>query len=85
MGNLATAAASAAPKIEGLVLPTTRPKNDSSGRLFIVFIDDLHLQPSDTPKVKQVLKMVRDILVHDNDLRRDRVDRHVVDRNRSGV
>ena len=74
LGNLAsvTATSSApslgAPRIEGLVLPTVKPKTDSSGRLFIVFIDDLHLQPSDTPRVKDLLKKVRDLLVHDNDL-----------------
>ena len=56
------------PKIEGLILPQSRPKNDSSGRFFVIFIDDLHLQPAETPKVKDVLKKVRDILVHDNDL-----------------
>jgi VWFA-related protein len=57
---------SAAP--EGLILPTARPKTDSSGRLFIVFIDDLHVTVSDTPLLKSLLGKVRDLLVHDNDL-----------------
>lgn len=70
LGNLAaaTGAVITGPSREGLILPTTRPKQDASGRLFIVFIDDLHLQPSDTPRVKDLLKKVRDTLVHDNDL-----------------
>jgi VWFA-related protein len=70
LGNLATAAgvAAAAPAVEGLILPTVKPRQDASGRLFIVFIDDLHLQPSETPRVKDLLKKVRDTLVHDNDL-----------------
>ena len=69
LGNLATTASSApAPVAEGLILPSVRPRQDESGRLFIVFIDDLHLQPSDTPRVKDLLKRVRDTLVHDNDL-----------------
>jgi VWFA-related protein len=69
LGNLATGGPmNLGPKIEGLVLPQSRPKNDSSGRFFIVFIDDLHRTPADTPKVKDVMKKVRDILVHDNDL-----------------
>lgn len=70
LGNLAAASGpvAIAPKMEGLVLPQSRPKQDASGRLFIVFIDDLHLQPSDTPRVKDLLKKVRDTLVHDNDL-----------------
>ena len=70
LGNLASAAgaAAAAPAVEGLILPTVKPRQDSSGRLFIVFIDDLHLQPAETPRVKDLMKKVRDTLVHDNDL-----------------
>jgi VWFA-related protein len=63
-----TESRTAAPVREGLILPATRPPADTSGRLFIVFIDDLHLQATDTPRVKDVLKKVRDILVHENDL-----------------
>jgi VWFA-related protein len=70
LGNLATVegVTAAAPAIEGLILPTVKPKQDASGRLFIIFIDDLHLQPAETPRVKDLLKKVRDTLVHDNDL-----------------
>jgi VWFA-related protein len=57
-----------APPSPGLILPPTKAGADSSGRIFIVFIDDLHLQPSDTPRVRQWLRDVRDILIHDNDL-----------------
>jgi VWFA-related protein len=53
---------------EGLVLPKARPKTDVSGRIFMIFIDDKHLQVSDTPRVKQALKEIRDTLVHENDL-----------------
>ena len=53
---------------EGLILPKSRPQTDASGRMFIIFIDDLHLQVSDTPRVKELLKQIRDKLVHDNDL-----------------
>jgi len=70
LGNLASATSSTAvaPAIEGLILPTVKPRQDASGRLFIIFIDDLHLQPHDTPRVKDLMKKVRDTLVHDNDL-----------------
>lgn len=70
LGNLASAASSTAvaPAVEGLVLPTVKPRQDASGRLFIIFIDDLHLQPHDTPRVKDLMKKVRDTLIHDNDL-----------------
>ena len=53
---------------EGLILPKSRPKADASGRIFIIFIDDKHLQVSDTPRVKQALMQIRDELVHENDL-----------------
>jgi VWFA-related protein len=70
LGNLASVsgATANAPAVEGLILPNVRPKQDQSGRLFIIFIDDLHLQPAETPRVKDLLKKVRDTLVHDNDL-----------------
>ena len=71
LGNLAVAGGalpSGGAVIEGLVMPKARPKTDSSGRLFFVFIDYLHCAPSETPRMKDLLKQVRDILIHDNDL-----------------
>jgi VWFA-related protein len=53
---------------EGLILPKSRPKADASGRIFIIFIDDRHLQVSDTPRVKLALQQIRDELIHENDL-----------------
>jgi VWFA-related protein len=53
---------------EGLVLPKTSRAPETPGRIFIIFIDDLHLQPLDSPMVKQVLKQIRDNLLHENDL-----------------
>jgi VWFA-related protein len=61
-------AATAAPARGGLILPATAPPRDTSGRIFLVFIDDLHLQASDTPRVRQWLRDIRDTLIHDNDL-----------------
>jgi VWFA-related protein len=56
------------PVREGLVLPrVTRPPT-TAGRIFIIFIDDLHLQPLDSNKAKQVLKDIRDNLLHPDDL-----------------
>ncbi|MEO8070496.1 MAG: VWA domain-containing protein [Acidobacteriota bacterium] len=66
IGGIASAAT--APAIEGLVLPKAKPSVDASGRIFIIFIDDLHLEPGATPSVKQLLGKIRDNLVHDNDL-----------------
>ena len=58
----------AAPSNEGLILPRAVPPPDTSGRIFIIFIDDLHLEPGQTPQTRAHLEEVRDILIHDNDL-----------------
>ncbi len=67
MGSVATAAPPPASS-GGLILPRTIPPPDASGRIFIVFIDDLHLQAGMTPKTKELLKQIRDTLVKDSDL-----------------
>ncbi|HVT46385.1 MAG TPA: VWA domain-containing protein [Vicinamibacterales bacterium] len=67
LGGL-TAAGTAPAATEGLILPPSRPSTDASGRIFIIFIDDLHIEASQTPQMKQLLQTVRDTLVHDNDL-----------------
>jgi VWFA-related protein len=54
--------------IEGLVLPTRRAPVPSAGRLILVLIDDLHVLPSATPAVRDLLRKVRDTLIRDNDL-----------------
>lgn len=51
----------------GLILPTAPPPVDASGRIFVIFIDDLHLQVDDTARAKQVLYTMRDTLLHDGD------------------
>ncbi len=56
------------PVSEGLILPKSAPPADTAGRIFIVFIDDLHFMASQTPNVRKLLEVIRDTLVHDNDL-----------------
>ena len=56
------------PVREGMVLPRTSKPPTIQGRIFIIFIDDLHLQPLDSIKAKNVLKDIRDNLIHDEDL-----------------
>lgn len=70
LGNLATSTGMprVGAAVEGLVIPASRPRTDSSGRLFFVFVDDLHVMPTDTPRLKDLLKKVRDTLVHEDDL-----------------
>ena len=57
-----------APVQEGIVLPPSRPVNDTAGRIFILFVDDLHLQTGLTPKVRQVFETIADTLIHEGDL-----------------
>ena len=56
------------PVREGIVLPASSPANDTAGRIFILFVDDLHLTPSMTPKVRQVFETLAESLVHEGDL-----------------
>ncbi len=53
---------------EGIILPTTRARNEIAGRIFIFFVDAMHLEPQATPRVRHFIKDVADILVHDGDL-----------------
>ncbi len=53
---------------EGIILPGTAPANQIAGRIFIIFVDAMHLEPQSTPRVRHFIKDVVDILVHDGDL-----------------
>lgn len=64
--NLLQPAAAAAP--EGLVLPSARrPVDDSAGRVFLIFVDDLHFEPEYTPHVRRLVQTIIDTLIHDGD------------------
>jgi VWFA-related protein len=53
---------------DGLILPPSRPRSDTAGRIFVIIIDDFHLDFSDTAKTKQIVgQMLRD-LIHDGDM-----------------
>ena len=56
------------PVQEGIILPASRPANTTAGRIFIVFVDDLHLEVSATPKIRQVFQKIYETLVHEGDL-----------------
>src|SRR5947209_15873205 len=56
------------PPPEGIVLPPTRPRNDVSGRIFLFFVDDLHLQFHNTGRVRELFKRISKELVHDGDM-----------------
>jgi VWFA-related protein len=62
------AAAPAAP--EGIILPTAprRQAADSTGRVLLIFVDDLHFEPEYSPHVRRLFTTLVDTLVHDGDL-----------------
>jgi hypothetical protein len=54
---------------DGLVLPQAKPRtDDTSGRVLLVFIDDLHFEPEYSPHVRKLMETIVDTLVHDGDL-----------------
>jgi VWFA-related protein len=64
--NLALPPPAAPP--EGIILPPARPSNDASGRVFILFIDDLHLDFKNTHRVRDLLKKIKNTLIHEGDM-----------------
>lgn len=56
------------PVQEGIILPPARPVADSAGRIFIFFVDDLHLERGLTLQVRKVFKKIADTLVHEGDM-----------------
>jgi VWFA-related protein len=53
---------------EGVFLPPSRPTTDSSGRVFILFIDDNHLDFRVTPRTRDLLKRMLTDLIHEGDM-----------------
>ena len=54
---------------EGLVLPRAKPRTaDTTGRVLVILIDDLHFEPELTPHVRRLLHTINDTLIHDGDL-----------------
>jgi VWFA-related protein len=65
--NVLLAPPPAAP--EGVLLPTRRAATDTTpGRVFVFFVDDLHLQAMSTSRVRELFKKVAKELVHEGDL-----------------
>ena len=56
------------PPPEGIILPPTRLRNDVSGRIFLFFVDDLHMQFHNTGRIRDLFKKFSKELVHDGDM-----------------
>jgi VWFA-related protein len=57
-----------APAQQGIILPQRRPTNDGSGRVFLIVIDDFHLQARDTARTRDWLGKTLRSLIHDGDM-----------------
>jgi VWFA-related protein len=57
-----------APVQEGIILPRNRPTNDAAGRIFLLFIDDLHLDFQSTPRTRELIKKMLRSLIHEGDM-----------------
>jgi VWFA-related protein len=62
------APAPAAPVMEGIILPPSKPTNDAAGRIWLIFVDDLHLDFTNTGRIKNLFKQIANELVHEGDM-----------------
>ena len=56
------------PVQEGILLPPPRPTNDASGRIFLILVDDLHMDFRNTGRIRDIFKKIRKELIHDGDM-----------------
>jgi VWFA-related protein len=56
------------PVQEGIILPPTRPTTDASGRIFLIFVDDLHLDFRNTGRIRELFKKISKELIHEGDM-----------------
>jgi VWFA-related protein len=52
----------------GIILPPARPTNDAAGRIFVIFVDDLHLDFRNTGRIRDLFKTVATELIHEGDM-----------------
>ena len=57
------------PVQEGIILPgRTVPAGIATpGRIFVIFVDDLHIRPPDTPLIHRVMDLLPETLIHEGD------------------
>ena len=53
---------------EGIILPPERPTNDAAGRIFLFFVDDLHMNFRDTSRIRQLFQKMNTMLLHEGDM-----------------
>ena len=52
----------------GILLPPPRPTNDASGRIFMIFVDDLHMDFRNTGRIRDLFKKISKELIHEGDM-----------------
>jgi VWFA-related protein len=57
-----------APVAEGIILPPSRPAADTAGRIFLIFVDDLHLDFRNTGRIRELFKKIAQELIHEGDM-----------------
>ena len=56
------------PTQEGIILPPSRPRNDAAGRIFLIIVDDLHLDFRNTGRIRDLFKRISKTLIHEGDM-----------------
>jgi VWFA-related protein len=59
--------AAPAPAREGVIVPPAAPPPDMAGRIFILFVDDLHLDYAATGRLRDLFRKIRTELIHPGD------------------
>jgi VWFA-related protein len=57
-----------APTQEGIILPPSRPRNDAAGRIFLIIVDDLHLDFRNTGRIRDLFRRISKNLIHEGDM-----------------
>lgn len=56
------------PPQEGIILPPARPTNDAAGRIFLIIVDDLHLDFRNTGRIRDLFNKIAKTLIHEGDM-----------------
>ncbi|MGE0460983.1 MAG: VWA domain-containing protein [Vicinamibacterales bacterium] len=56
------------PAQEGVILPPSRPRNDTTGRIFLLIVDDLHLDFRNTGRIRSLFQKISKNLIHEGDM-----------------
>ncbi len=65
---LGDSAAPPPPIQEGILLPPPKPPSDTSGRIFLIFVDDLHMDFRNTGRIRDLFKKIEKELIHEGDM-----------------